>query len=205
MTSPEKKAILFVNGEASFPQNLTSYNIIACTDGAYHNYLQDSGILPDFLIGDLDSIHDKPIDPRVTIIPTPAQDKTDFEKSLLFLMDKGISRIDIYGASGKSSDHFLGNLSVALQYKDSLQLTFYDNYTQFFFASPQMQFNNVKGKTISLIPFGEVFGLTLTGFEYPLTKADLKLGGLTSLRNKAKDDLVSISFEKGNLIVFITK
>lgn len=200
------KALLFVNGEppSVLPTELAAYRIIACTDGAYHNYLQNSVIIPHYLIGDLDSVQDKPICQQINIIHTPDQNKTDFEKALVFLMTKNIQHIDIYGASGHASDHFLGNLSVALQYKDRLTLTFYDDYNRFFFVSPKTTLTHVKGKTISLIPFGDVIGVTLTGFAYPLVNAHLYFGGQTSLRNYALTDKVEIDFEQGHLLVFIS-
>lgn len=201
-----KKALLFVNGEPpkDFALKLTQYDYIACTDGAYHNYLIQTEIVPHFIIGDLDSVDNRVINPGIDIIHTPDQSKTDFEKSLLFLADKGVKIFDIYGATGFASDHFLGNLSVAKQYYQQYQLTFYDNYCYFQFAKQQMTFKNVKNRTISLIPLNNVKQLTLTGFEYPLNNADLQFGGLISIRNKAINDNISLTFADGELLIFIS-
>lgn len=201
-----KKALLFVNGEppTHFSQQLTQYDYIACTDGAYHNYLLQTDIVPHFIIGDLDSLHKQPIAENIEIIHTPDQNKTDFEKALLFLASKGMQAFDIYGATGHATDHFLGNLSVAKQYYHQYQLTFYDNYCYFFFLQKETTLTNVKNKTISLIPLTEVHGLTLSGFLYPLTNQSLQLGGFTSLRNKAIDNNISITFTDGDLLLFVS-
>jgi Thiamine pyrophosphokinase len=85
------RALLFVNGEPpkKLPTHLANYHYIACTDGAYHSYLSESAIEPDFIIGDLDSINPKMTVPDKTqIIHTPDQSKPDFEKALLFLNSK---------------------------------------------------------------------------------------------------------------------
>lgn len=200
------KALLFVNGEPPrhYPNDIDSYSYIACTDGAFHSYLFDSQIVPDFIIGDLDSWDkNKPTPKQIQIIHTPDQNKTDFEKAILFLISKGIEEFVVYGASGRSSDHFLGNLSVAMQYYHQYKIIFYDNYCHFFFAQHHQLINNVKNHIISLMPLSKVTNLTITGFEYPLIEQTLMLGGLTSLRNKVIADSVEISFKNGDLVVFI--
>lgn len=202
----QRKALLFVNGEKpkNFPNDLDNYNHIACTDGAYHNYLSRTAIIPEFIIGDLDSLNKQEKIPHsIKIIQTPDQNYTDFEKAILFLADKGITQFIIYGASGNASDHFLGNLSVAMKYYQKYDFMFYDNFGRFFFANHQHQIKNVKNHTISLIPLSKVNHLTITGFQYPLENQTLTFGGLISLRNKAISDTVKISFKNGNLLVFI--
>lgn len=200
-----KRALLFVNGEPpqQIPDRLNQYDYIACTDGAYHNYLAQMDISPHFIIGDLDSIHHDAIPDHIQVIHTPDQQKTDFEKAILFLANHGVSTYDIYGATGHATDHFLGNLSVALQYYKQLNFTFHDNFSRFFFVQPNTHIHDVKNKTISLIPLTPVTNLTITGFKYPLTHANLQLAGLTSLRNQAIQNTVSVNFDKGDLLVLI--
>ncbi|OCG07758.1 thiamine pyrophosphokinase [Gilliamella sp. wkB178] len=200
------KALLFVNGEPPqyYPTNLDSYTYIACTDGAYHNYLAHTSIIPNFIIGDLDSWDKtKAIAEQIQIIHTPDQSKTDFEKALLFLSSKGITEFSVYGASGHASDHFLGNLSVAKHYYRQYKIIFHDNYCHFFYANHHEIINHVKHCIISLLPMPKVTGLTITGFEYPLTDKTLIFGGLTSLRNKAIIDQIEINFKTGDLLVFV--
>lgn len=206
MTMQHTNALLFVNGEPPkfYPNDIDSYTYIAATDGAYHNYLSTSSIEPHFIIGDLDSYNpNNTIPSKTKIIHTPDQNKTDFEKAILFLADKGVTKFDIYGASGHASDHFLGNISVAIKYYYQYKMTFYDNYCRFFLAEHEQKIDNVKDHIISLIPFSKVTQLTITGFQYPLINQTLSLEGVVSLRNKATNDSVKISFKKGYLMVFI--
>lgn len=206
MTMQSNRALLFVNGEPPkrYPDNIDKYAFIAATDGAYHNYLYTSSIIPNYIIGDLDSLDKSRTLPRgIEIIHTPDQNKTDFEKAILFLANKGVKKFDIYGASGHSSDHFLGNLSVAMHYYHRLDFTFYDNYCRFFFSKKQQTIYDVKNHIISFIPLSKVTNVTITGVKYPLSNATLTLRGLTSLRNKAIMDFVEISFKNGDLLVFI--
>ena len=202
----KKTALLFVNGEPpkDIPSNIKDYTYIACTDGAYHSYLFTSAIEPDFIIGDLDSIDStRAIPSKTQIIHTPDQSKPDFEKALLFLNSKGVTSFTIYGASGGASDHFLGNLSIAMQYYHQFKMMFYDNYCHFFFSDHHQIIHHVKNHIVSLMPLSTVTNLTITGFEYPLTDQTLVLGGYISLRNKAIDDKVEISFKNGDLLILV--
>ena len=96
-----KKVILFLNGEPPllFP-DLSIYDKIFCTDGSYQ-YLKINQIKPDYISGDFDSIELDHISSEITIIPTPDQNYTDFEKALKIIIDLGYTKVDVYGASGK--------------------------------------------------------------------------------------------------------
>lgn len=200
-----RRALLFLNGQppACLPQTLNDYTLIVCTDGAYSNYLMQHPISIDYIIGDLDSLNLPPDAPHPSILHTPDQYKTDFEKALLFLMTNDVTHVDIYGVSGHASDHFLGNLSVGLQYHESIKMTFFDDHSHFFFASRHTPLTGVKHKIISIMPFPKAEGITLNGFMYPLENTTLCLGGLISLRNQAVQSDVCITYKTGHILVFI--
>src|SRR5210317_196358 len=104
-----KKVFLLIDGER--PKQLpdfSSYDLVCATDGAYR-FLAENNVTPDFISGDFDALESLPT--HIEAIPTPDQDYTDFEKILRILHNKGFVNIDVYGASGKEQDHFLGNLS----------------------------------------------------------------------------------------------
>lgn len=128
------KALLFINGSAPehFPE-ISDYTCIGCTDGAF-SYLKDKNFplqKLDFISGDFDHLNVQDAQDEVKnakktsgesseceIIFTPDQNKTDFEKSLEILSERGFDQVDVFGGSGKEMDHFLGNLSVAYRFKD---------------------------------------------------------------------------------------
>ena len=148
------KALLFINGIP--PKNLPeteSYYLIACSDGAFH-YLKERNFpleKLDFISGDFDSHSGK--DENIyeeKFIYTPDQNKTDFQKSLEIIAEKGFTKVDVYGGSGGEMDHFLGNLTVAFLFKNNLKITFFDEYGSYFFSPKKLVLNEVKGKTISL-------------------------------------------------------
>lgn len=201
------KALLFINGVP--PKTLpviTDYSLISCSDGAFH-YLKENGFpldQLDFISGDFDS--HSGIDENVyqeKFIYTPDQDKTDFEKSLEIIQKRGFNKVDIYGGSGGEMDHFLGNLTVAFKFKEDLEITFFDEYSQYFFAPNNLVLNEVKNKLISLYPFPSATNVTTTGLNWPLKNETLDITNRIGTRNFAKEDEVTIEFKKGNLVAFI--
>lgn len=200
------KALLFINGEP--PKNLPeffSYKLIACTDGALDYLLKfDSEIVSklDFISGDFDS-HERLDFVNEKFILTPDQNKTDFQKSLEIILEKGIPNVDVYGASGGEMDHFLGNLSVADFMKTKIEIRFFDEFSSYYFIPKNFNISGVKGKMISLFPFPKAESITTQGLKWPLYKEDLKMGERVGTRNIAENDEVVIQYAKGNLLIFI--
>ena len=202
-----KTALLFINGTP--PKNLPNtegYAIIACTDGAFH-YLKEINFplaQLDFISGDFDShtgndeniYHEK-------FIFTPDQNFTDFQKALDILKNKGIKKVDVYGGSGGEQDHFLGNLHVAFLFKDLMEITFYDEFSSYFFIPKDFEINNVEGKMVSLLPFPKVENLVTDGLNWELKNEDLEITKRIGTRNFATKSTVKISYSNGDLLVFI--
>ena len=202
-----KTALLFINGTP--PENLPKaegYDIIACTDGAFH-YLKDKNFpleKLDFISGDFDShtgsdeniYHEK-------FIFTPDQNFTDFQKALDILKNKDVKKVDVYGGSGGEQDHFLGNLHVAFLFKDLMEITFYDEFSSYFFIPKDFEINNVEGKMVSLLPFPKVENLVTDGLNWELKNEDLEITKRIGTRNFATKSTVKISYSDGDLLVFI--
>ncbi|RMZ60196.1 thiamine diphosphokinase [Chryseobacterium nematophagum] len=203
------RVLLFINGNApqSFPE-LEKYSLIACTDGAFHYLKRLDFPLDrlDFISGDFDShsgqdenIYDE------KFIYTPDQDKTDFHKALEIILEKGYKDVDILGGSGGEQDHFLGNLTVAFDFKDRLNIKFYDEFSEYYFVPKKFAIKGVKDKMISLYPFPSVENITTKGFNWSLAHENLSITSRIGTRNFAVEDEVIIEYEKGDLLVFIGK
>lgn len=203
------KVLLFINGDApKMLPDTDQYELIACTDGAFH-YLKNMGFpleKLDFISGDFDShsgadeniYHEK-------FIHTPDQDKTDFHKALDLILERGFSMADVFGGSGGEQDHFLGNLTVAYTFKDKMSLKFYDEFSEYYFIPSSFSVKGVNNKMISLYPFPYVENITTKGVNWPLTNGSLSITSRIGTRNFAVEDEVSIEYEKGDLLIFIGK
>ncbi len=197
------KAFLLLNGECpvQFP-DMEKYDMICATDGAY-KHLLDRNIEPHWISGDFDSLQNIP--KEIKAIHTPNQDDTDFEKALKILFENDCYDVDVYGASGKEQDHFLGNISTALAWKGEINITFYDDYGFYFIADKNMVLSDVLGKTISLLPLPVAKGITAKGLQYRLTDGELHFGKRIGTRNKAIANQVKITYTYGVLLVFVNE
>ena len=208
----KNKALLFINGDSpkTIP-NLSGYDLIACTDGAFHYLEQLKFPLDklDFISGDFDShkieeeIIQQAQNHSFEIIETPDQNKTDFHKALELILKKGFENIDVYGGSGGEQDHFLGNLSVAYAFKDKLNLQFFDEYSSYYFIPKNFSISDVKGKMISLMPFPIAKNIETKGLKWPLHQEDLMLGERIGTRNIAENKDVTIKYNQGDLLIFV--
>lgn len=199
------KIALFLNGLApkKLP-DLNQFDKIYCTDGAY-NYLKKLEVKVDLVSGDFDSIAIDQVEQGVEVIKTMDQNFTDFEKALHIIKEKNFKDVYIYGSSGMEHDHFLGNLSTGLKFKDDLSMIFFDDYSYYFFADKQTVLDNYTDRTISLFPFPYTKGVTTKGLKYSLNNEDLEISKRIGIRNQAIDDKVEIEFKEGNLLIFIKK
>ncbi|MDE5430550.1 thiamine diphosphokinase [Elizabethkingia meningoseptica] len=202
------KALLFINGEP--PKNIpeiSQYDLIACTDGAIH-YLKEKKFpleKLDFISGDFDSYKQSETELSAKLIHTPDQNKTDFHKALEIIIEEGIYDVDVYGGSGGEQDHYLGNLTVAYLFRNKIKITFYDEYSRYFFIPEEFEIRNVLGKMISLVPYPVAENVVTKGLNWPLFGEELRMTGRIGTRNFAVEDTFTCTYTEGALLVFIGK
>jgi len=201
----QKTAALFLNGEP--PNELAMHHAMRlnpfffiCTDGAYY-YTNALKIIPNVVIGDMDSLSEQPNE--IEVIYIADQETTDFEKALQYLVDNDFQKVAVLGSTGGQNDHFLGNLHAAFKFKEFLEIIFFDQSQYFFLANYKQKLSTNIGKIISLFPFPEAVGITLKGFEYGLDNEDLSIHERVGTRNIAKSENPEISFKLGDLWVFV--
>ncbi|WP_407483431.1 thiamine diphosphokinase [Elizabethkingia meningoseptica] len=202
------KALLFINGEP--PKNIpeiSQYDLIACTDGAIY-YLKEKKFpleKLDFISGDFDSYRQCETELSAKLIHTPDQNKTDFHKALEIIIEEGIYDVDVYGGSGGEQDHYLGNLTVAYLFRNKIKITFYDEYSRYFFIPEEFEIRNVLGKMISLVPYPIAENVVTKGLNWPLFGEELSMTGRIGTRNFAVEDTFTCSYTEGAILVFIGK
>lgn len=202
------KALLFINGEP--PKNIpeiSQYDLIACTDGAIH-YLKEKKFpleKLDFISGDFDSYKQSETELSAKLIHTPDQNKTDFHKALEIIIEEGIYDVDVYGGSGGEQDHYLGNLTVAYLFRNKIKITFYDEYSRYFFIPEEFEIRNVLGKMISLVPYPVAENVVTKGLNWPLFGEELSMTGRIGTRNFAVEDTFTCTYTEGAILVFIGK
>jgi thiamine pyrophosphokinase len=185
---------------------MENYLIICCDGGVRH--LQQTGIKPDVIIGDMDSIDPDHLESYshqdVKIIKYPvSKDFTDTELALDYAINLKPEAIYIWGALGGRLDHTLANVFLMEKTKAlSIKTYLIDEYCEAFLLSGNVAFNKSAGQAVSLIAFSpQVEGITLRGFQYPLDDATLRMGESLAVSNIISGDEAKISVRFGSLLV----
>jgi thiamine pyrophosphokinase len=175
---PNLRAVLFVNGQVAdleAAHNLVHPGdlLIAVDGGARH--LTAMGLLPEILIGDLDSLSADEVayyqEKGVTIQRFPVEkDETDLELAIQYAVHQGASSLLIIGALGGRVDQTLANIflltSPALS---GLDARLDDGVEAVTIIRNRAIIHGRPGDTLSLLPLGgPTQGISTTGLRYPL-------------------------------------
>jgi thiamine pyrophosphokinase len=180
--------------------------IIVCDGGVRH--VQQLGIKPDVIIGDMDSIEPAQLAnysaQGVKIIKYPAnKDFTDTELALDYALNLKPTAIYIWGAQGGRLDHTLANVLLLRKgQKAGIKTCLIDEYCEVFVIDQEAAFSGAEGQTVSVIALTpKVEGLSLSGFVYPLKDAVLTMGESLGMSNIIDEAHTKISVRAGNLLV----
>ncbi|WP_028668057.1 thiamine diphosphokinase [Runella zeae] len=205
----QEPALLIANGEGcSFEllgQLLEWSPFVLVLDHAIHRVLE-LGIKVDALLGDFDRDIDleelQASQYPLEIVEAPDQDKTDLEKGIEFLIERGFPAVNIVWATGRRADHSLTNMTNIVRYKSQIKIVMLDDYSKIFPLVDTFEKWYEKGTPISLIPVGLVEGITTEGLKYNLQDDFLKLGYRSGNSNEAAmDGFVKIMARTGDLLI----
>jgi thiamine pyrophosphokinase len=205
-----KKCIIIANGDLPKRNHIKilmqkNYDTIICADGGA-NSAAKLNIVPDFIIGDFDSITDetkKMFHNKSKFIQIKRQNDTDVEKCLKFAIKNKFSEAILLGATGDRLDHSICNLGIVLKFYDKIKIKIVHQKSLLIPISGEVNFKTTKGETISLYGFDEKTFITSIGLKYKLKKESLPFGKKESTSNVAISDLVHLKIENG--IIFLIR
>jgi thiamine pyrophosphokinase len=179
-------------------------DVIIASDGG-SNICYQNNIYPHFIIGDLDSIETRlfSIFKDAEVIQLIDQETHDLNKAIGFAKTLKPRLILITAAFGKRLDHSLANLLLLQNEFKNVPLEFYDDYGQLSIITNNRQLKLSVGQTVSLFGLLPVYGLSLSGFRYPLKSRNFP-SGFNGLSNVITSADAQISIKKGFLYLYIT-
>lgn len=204
----QEPALLVADGEKCSIKLLESFlewsPVVVALDGAFM-YLYEMGVKVDYWLGDFDDIDpEKTIEElgqEVSIIRTPDQNKTDFEKGIDFLINLGATTIHAVCAVGQRMDHTLSNYASITKYSH-VELILFNDWSKAYLLKPTFEKWYKKGDIISLMPLPFAGNVTTKGLKYSLNDEDLAWGKRLGTSNEAADDgIVRIEYGSGNLLM----
>ena len=198
----KKNVSVILNGQMptdhAIINQITNSDYIIAVDGSA-NKLFDLEIIPDVIIGDLDSLQNIN-NKNIELVKTPNQNKTDFRKTLEWCIEKNILNISIFGISGESEDHFLGNYYTLSDFGEKIS---WKAFTDFSVISPCMgnkKFESFKGQKVSLFCMKGSSTVNSENLEYPLQSYHLKPSD-DAVRNLSLEDHFTIE-STNTILVF---
>ncbi|MCG3120051.1 MAG: hypothetical protein ALAOOOJD_02635 [bacterium] len=181
---------------------------ILCADGGA-NRARECGLVPDFIVGDLDSIlpETRAAFAKVQFVHRPSQYATDLEKTLQFAVEKKFTRALVVGITGLRFDHQICNLNIAEKFCSQIEIETHDDYGIGTFIQAQApegsaHFAAFVGQQISLFAFRRAEGIVTDGLKYPLHDEALEWAVRDGLSNEATQTTVTIRLRKGTLFVY---
>lgn len=166
-------------------------------------------VVPDYLVGDFDTAKASLVERYegrcVTIRHKPEKDATDTELAVDEALERGADRILLLGATGTRMDHTMANIHmlyrVLLKGKEARILN-ENNRISLHKESFFLRRDELFGNYISFLPFfGEVTGVTLKGFKYPLSGKTLTAGISLGISNEGAEEIMEVSFLSGYLLM----
>lgn len=209
----QEPALIIANGQACSKELLGELlewsPYVVVLDGAIHRVLE-LNIKIDVLLGDFDR-NQVPMElvrerqDSIEIVYTPDQEKTDLEKAIDFLVEKGHRAVNVIWATGRRADHNIGNITGIVRFRNKITITIIDDYSVIYHlpkAPESFTKWYPKGTPISLIPIGTVNGITTKNLLYNLQDEALILGYRIGTSNEAASDgLIEISYTEGDLLL----
>ncbi|MED9966688.1 MAG: thiamine diphosphokinase [Blautia sp.] len=179
-------------------------------------FFMETGIVPDAAVGDFDSLSEKGKEylachSQIEVKKLrPEKDDSDTQCALYLAEEKGGKNILLLGATGTRLDHVIANMELLLLGKKrglTVAMADRNNYISLIDSGFEIKRTGQFGKYISFFPMGgDVRGLTLEGFKYPLDRHYLTASdsGLT-VSNEIMEDTGKVTFESGNLLMIMSR
>ncbi|OYU79397.1 MAG: thiamine diphosphokinase [Flavobacterium sp. BFFFF1] len=205
----QEPALIIANGEACtnelLGQLLEWSPLVVVLDSAMERVIE-LGIKVDVLLGDFDSgfnpeefIKDQQ---PIEIVYTPDQNKTDLEKAFDYLIERKMPAVNVVWATGRRTDHTISNLTNIVRYRDLLKIVILDDYSKVFLLPRTFRKWYPANSIISLIPVGEVSGITSENLLYSLHNDTLTMGYRSGNSNAAAiDGIVTVTHKTGDLLL----
>jgi thiamine pyrophosphokinase len=200
------KAVIVADG--AFPEHnipldyIRKADIIVCCDGSAESLL-NAGMIPDAIIGDMDSLSDdlaEKFSDRMFIDEN--QDTNDLTKAVNWCRESGYDDIVIVGATGKREDHAIGNISLLAEYSEYVNVKIVTDTGIFLSFHKSCKVESVPGQQVSIFSINPETEITSAGLRFPLIKRKLRNWWEATL-NEAIGDCFELEFAGGRVLVFL--
>ena len=205
-----KKCIILANGKPPRKSVITffqksGHNKLICADGGSNSALKMK-LVPDVIIGDLDSISDQALKEFKSvskIIRLKRQNDTDVEKCLKYAIKNNFDEALLVGVTGNRLDHTFCNLGIVLKFFTQIKISLIAENSFLKACKGKVELVTFPGETISLYGISPETKITSEGLKYELKNTSLPFGVRESTSNNARKNLVKLKIANG--VVFVIR
>jgi len=209
------KTCIISNGEFNdsdyIRKLINNCDYVICADGGA-NIAYKLGIVPNLIIGDLDSADKQIIDyykkdgVQVDKYPTE-KDETDTQLATLKAIELGTDEIIYIASIGSRFDHSIANLSLLLYLlKRNIKGIIASEKNEIHLVDRSLELEGKIGDIISLIPYStDVKGIYTDGLYYSLSGQDMSLDMPYGISNVFINNKIKIKIDSGLLLVIKSK
>ncbi len=206
------RCIILANGEYgeldAYKDIFQNSDTILCADGGA-NYAFQMGIIPDSVIGDLDSVRPEVrkyyTAQGVEFIQYPVRkDLTDLQLALELAGGRGADHIVLLGALGKRLDHTLHSMYAGIELvRQGIRVSHYTPECWVYLVRNEQIIEGTAGDIVSLIALTDrVEGARVDGFEFSLQNTVLRSDNPYAVSNVLTGARGVIGLQSGILAVF---
>ena len=180
--------------------------IISANGGSKH--AKNFGLIPDIIIGDLDSISKKDY---LYFLKNgcnfkkyhPMKDKTDVHLAIEYAIECGFKEILLLCVFGDRVDHMLANIFLLIKIVEAgISVRIVDEFHEIMLISKSGKIEGNIGDVVSLIPLTPtVCGIKLTGLKFELKNGRLSMTDTLGISNVFTKKVATIRIDDGKLLV----
>ena len=222
MTPGIKSAVIICDGvfpKKEYPRYLIRQaDYIICCDAALKSYLRHCQSMfgkerkPDAVIGDLDSISPLLINKYSDIIiHETEQENNDQTKAFKLVLSKytDATEIHILGATGKRTDHTIGNVSLLMEYArlfgpeiSGKSVDMVTDYETVFAITDSIELHCGKGRTVSIFSPDNSLRIKSSGLVWKTDDVVFDNWWKATL-NKASEDIVKLELSHKSIALIM--
>ena len=182
-------------------------DFIVCADGGGEHVIR-CGLMPDALIGDLDSIGQETLEKisnsHCIIVKYPrSKDYTDTQLAINYAIENGADDIVLLGSIGDRLDHSLANIFLMVKLvEQGIRACAINEKNSVYIIKDKIKLKGKIGDLVSLLPIGgDVRGISTHGLSYKLEGKNINMGDPLGISNVFICEDVQIKIESGYLLV----
>ena len=189
---------------------------LVAADKGMEWFMRNREFTPDLAVGDFDSLSEEgeaymeSLKDLEIVRLKPEKDDSDTQSAVNHMIREVAKEILIFGDTGTRLDHVLANLGLLSMGKEQgVQIVLADqwNYITLVESGTVLKKEEQFGKYVSFFSVGgDVAGLSLKGFKYPLNRYHLTVAdsGLT-VSNEITEETAEITYDSGQLLMIMSR